>query len=111
MVESVLKWSLSLLVLAGFFYLGFYIVSGQVKTSDANMLLLIGSVFGAASTYTGIVINYQFGSTKASADKDKTISNMVANIPVSPSTVVTTTAGEPPTSTTVNVTKTPEKKP
>lgn len=104
MLDNVLKWVLSIIVLAGFFYLGYEIVSGQVKTSDPNMLLLIGTVFGAASTYTGSVISYHFGSTKSSVDKDATLRTMAANLPVTPSTQTTTTTTasvEPPITTTI----------
>lgn len=97
MTDTVLKWFLSLAILAGFFYLSFDIVTGQIKTNDANMLLLIGTVFGAASSYAGNVVNYHFGSSKTSSDKDKTISSMAASIPVqgSTQTVLSTQTVEP----------------
>lgn len=98
MLDNVLKWVLSLVILSGFFYLGYIIVSGEIKTTDVNLLLLIGTVFGAASTYAGSVVSYHFGSTKASADKDKTISGMAATIAPAAST----------TTTTINATKTVE---
>ena len=110
MLDNILKWFLSIIVLAEFFYLGFEIVSGQIKTCDPNMLLLIGTVFGAASTYTGSVISFHFGSTKSAADKDVAIRTMAASLPVTPSTQTTTTTAsvEPPITTT---TKTEERKP
>lgn len=101
MFDNVLKWLLSIIILAGFFSLSFDIVAGHITTTDTNLLLLIGTVFGAASTYAGSVVSYHFGSTKASSDKDKTISGMAASIPVTPSTTTINTTKKvetPPTS-------------
>ena len=73
--------ALSLVIIAGFFYVSFLIISGKVAELDQNTTILIGTVFGAVSTQAGTVISYWFGTSKSSGDKDKTIENMTKGDP------------------------------
>ena len=68
--------TLSLTIIAGFFCVSFLIISGKIAELDQNTIILIGTVFGAVSSQAGTVINYWFGTSKSSGDKDRTIENM-----------------------------------
>lgn len=67
---------LSLSIVAGFFYVSYLIISGRIAELDQNTIILIGTVFGAVSAQAGTVINYWFGTSKSSTEKDKTIANI-----------------------------------
>jgi hypothetical protein len=67
---------LSCVIIAGFFFTSFLIISGKIAALDPQTTILIGTVFGAVSTQAGTVISYWFGTTKTSAEKDKTIASI-----------------------------------
>ena len=73
--------ALSLTIITGFFYVSFLIISGRIAELDQNTTILIGTVFGAVSGQAGTVINYWFGTSKNSSDKDKTIANFTKGDP------------------------------
>ena len=73
---------LSFFILAGFFFSSYTVLTGSIKTTDANMLLLIGTVLGNISSMAMVVVGYWYGTTKGSGDKDKTISNLSQNTSV-----------------------------
>jgi len=77
---------LSVLIIGVFIIYGYFIMSGDIRTTDPQLLLLIGSAFGAAQTYASVVVGYWFGSTKGSADKNLTISTIADKLPSTPST-------------------------
>ena len=81
---------LALVVMGAFIFDGYFIMSGEVKTADPQLLLLIGSVSGAAQTYCGLVLSYYFSSTKTSDEKNTTLANMVSKIPATQGTSTTT---------------------
>lgn len=61
---------ISLCILATYAYMGYVLVIGG--TDIQNSMLVYGSV----SALAGAVVQYWFGSSKGSADKDKAISNL-----------------------------------
>ena len=80
-MKDISMLALSLTIIAGFFYVSFLIISGRITELDQNTTILIGTVFGAVSTQAGTVINYWFGTSKNSSDKDKTIANITKGDP------------------------------
>jgi flagellar basal body-associated protein FliL len=75
-VKDFILFILSIIFLAAFSFASYFVFSGQIKTTDQNMLLLIGSAYGAIVSQAGNVITFWFGSSKGSADKDATISTI-----------------------------------
>lgn len=67
---------LSCVIIAGFFFTGFLIISGKIAQLDQQTVILIGTVFGAVSTQAGTVINYWFGTSRSSSEKDATIQTL-----------------------------------
>jgi hypothetical protein len=94
-VKEIWMGILALVVIIAFILDGYLIMSGTIKTADPQLLLLIGSVFGASQTYTGVVLSYYFGNTKGSEDKNVTIATAIDKIPPAPSTTVTSTVTTP----------------
>ena len=90
-IKEIWMGILALVVINAFILFGYLIMSGSIKATDPQLLLLVGSVFGASQTYTGVVLSYYFGSTKASDDKNVTIASAVDKIPSAPSTTTTST--------------------
>lgn len=96
MFKDIAVFILSLVILNAFFVATYFIFSGSVKTQDPQMLLLIGTAFGNVSTLAGGVVAYWFGTTKGSADKDRTTFEAVNKLPVSPSATVSATVTSTP---------------
>lgn len=78
-MKEIVLGTLSFFILAGFFASSYVVLTGNIKTSDPNMLLLIGTVIGNISSMGMVVVGYWYGTSKGSSDKDKTISNMASN--------------------------------
>jgi hypothetical protein len=69
--------TLSMVVLAAYFYTGFVIITHQTAQSiDPQIAMLIGSVYGSVGSLAGVVVAYWFGSSKGSSDKDQTITDL-----------------------------------
>lgn len=79
MIREVAVLLLSIIILVAFFLDSYLVLTGNIKTADPQILLLIGNVSGGVQTLAGVVVTYWFGSTKSSSDKDKTIANMSSN--------------------------------
>lgn len=69
---------MSFLIVAAFLYMSYQALFGFFPLGDEKIFNL---VYGSANLMTGIVINYWFGSSKSSSDKDKTITAMMTNEP------------------------------
>lgn len=98
---------LAVLIIVGFFLVVYLVITGKMSNADPNLLVMIGSVIGYSSAKADQVVSYFFGSSKSSADKDKTISDMKT-----PPVNATTTTTVSPTPSVVNVnteTKSEEK--
>jgi len=68
---------LSIVVLSAYFYTGYVIISHQsAQGIDPQIAMLIGSVYGSVGSLAGVVVAYWFGSSKGSADKDQTITDL-----------------------------------
>lgn len=67
--------AMSFLIIAAFLYMSYQALFGFFPIGDEKIFNL---VYGSANLMTGIVINYWFGSSKSSSDKDKTITAMMA---------------------------------
>lgn len=67
---------LSLLILAVFFCASYFVFSDRIQTQDTQALLLIGTAYGAVTSQAASIVSFWFGTSKTSADKDKTISDM-----------------------------------
>lgn len=67
---------LSVIILSGFFASSYTVLTGNIKTNDPNILLLIGTIIGNISSMGMVVVGYWYGTTKGSADKDKTIADL-----------------------------------
>lgn len=89
---------LAILIVVGFFFIVYVVVTGKMTSSDPNLLVMIGSVIGYASAKADQVVSYYFGSSKSSADKDATIAGMKT----APANATTTTTVSP-TPSVVNV--------
>jgi len=61
---------ISLTILMTYTYIGYLLIVGN--TDIQNSMLVYGSV----SALAGAVVQYWFGSSKGSADKDKAINNL-----------------------------------
>lgn len=86
---------LSVIILMVFMAYGFLVLSGEIKTADAQMLLLIGNVTGSAQTFAGVVVAYWFGTTRGSGDKDKVIQSMASEPSKATATVQATIQTQP----------------
>lgn len=75
---------LSVMLLAAYFIETYFIMSGAIRTTDPQNLLLIGSAAGSVQTLAGVIVTFWFGSSKSSADKDQTISALSAPQPSLP---------------------------
>ena len=67
---------LSLIVVGAFFAGSFKILFDPLPIKDREIFDL---VYGSVNVLTGIVMNYWFGTSRSSADKDKTIVTLTAN--------------------------------
>lgn len=66
---------ISLSILAVYTYLSYILVIGGADIQNGLL------VFGSISALAGAVVQYWFGSSKGSADKDKAISNLTKGEP------------------------------
>lgn len=83
-----------------FFFAAYFILADKITTTDTQALLLIGTAFGAVAAQAGSVVNYYFGTTKGSSDKDKVISDMknqTSTATLTPESVKVTTGQQPQT--------------
>lgn len=67
---------LAVMIVAGFFLGHFYIVDIPSDTNDPTKAGNLTSVLNYENSITMLAVGYFFGSSKSSADKDKTISTM-----------------------------------
>ncbi|MBZ5673724.1 MAG: hypothetical protein LAP61_05700 [Acidobacteriia bacterium] len=69
---------LSMLVVGGFIFDVYMVLSGKLDTTDAIKMTLIGNVMGQLQGMASLVLAYYFGNTKSSSDKDTAMVNMAA---------------------------------
>lgn len=75
MMKDMIMFVLSICIIGGFYFISYLIVTGQIHNLDQNLVMLIGTVFGASASHATNIINYWFGSSSGSAAKDKLLYN------------------------------------
>lgn len=60
------------MTMAGFYWIIYLFITGQVEIKDPNLLVMIGAVLGYTSSKADVVVNYLFGSSKNSTATRKT---------------------------------------
>lgn len=99
-MKNLALFALSILIITGYLFDAYLVLSGKVATSDPNQMLMIGNVIGGIQGMATTVAAFYFGSNKGSDDKNTAITNMTAKLPVQPNVTTveakaTTIAGEP----------------
>jgi hypothetical protein len=69
---------LSMLVVGGFIFDVYMVLSGKLDTTDAIKMTLIGNVMGQLQGMASLVLAYYFGNTKSSTEKDAAMVSMAA---------------------------------
>ena len=63
------------IVIAGFFYTVWMVLTGSLDIQDANKAVLIGTIIGYVSSKADTVLSFFFGSTQGSRDKTTELSS------------------------------------
>lgn len=86
MSKNIALLFLAFIITSGYIICTIFVLSGRVETSDPNHLLMIGQALGGIQGMAGMVISYFFGTTKGSEEKNSATSDLIAKLPVAPST-------------------------
>ena len=70
---------IAVVTVVGFIVSAFFIFTGNVTTTDPNMLMLIGTVFGALATQVTQVYSFLFGSSHGSSEKNDQFAKVMQN--------------------------------
>jgi hypothetical protein len=71
-MKEFILFVLSLVMIAAYFYTGFLLLTNDSNGIKEYAML----VYGSTSALAGAVVQYWFGSSKNSSDKDKAITNL-----------------------------------
>lgn len=76
--KSIAVFLLSILVVGGFVFDVYIVLSGKLDTSDPIKMALTGNVMGQLQGMASLILAFYFGNTKNSSDKDVAMVNMAA---------------------------------
>lgn len=89
---------IALLIVSGYLFDVYLVLSGKIQTTDPNQLLMIGQAVGGLQGMAMVVVGYFFGTTKGSEEKTAAVSDAISKLPSVPSstTISTTTTNTTP---------------
>jgi len=93
MLKALVVFILSLIVVVGYTWGVFLVLNGRVDTAaDPQKALMIGQALGNLQGMASVILSYYFGTTQGNKDKDKTVTEAISKLPVSPVTQTTVSA-------------------